>query len=81
MMACHCTAKLSAQINTRGGEQKIEKNCGKEEEEEEEEEEEGEEDNFLDKIKEVKKAEVLKGRFCFLDCVCGRYICTYVRLK
>jgi len=41
-------------------EKKIDKNCGKE----------NEEDNFVDKIKEV-----LKGRFCILDCVCGCYVC------
>jgi hypothetical protein len=38
-------------------EKTTDKNCGEEEEEKEE--------CFLDKIKEV-----LKGRFCFLECVC-----------
>jgi hypothetical protein len=43
------------------GEKKTVKNCGKEEEE-----------DFLDKIKEV-----LIGRFCFMDRVCGCYVCMY----
>jgi hypothetical protein len=47
LLACHCTAQLSAHISIRGGE-KIDKKCGKEEEEE----------NFLDKTNEA-----LKGRF------------------